>query len=149
VTKADRGDAAGVAADVVRRLETTTLRDATVVAVSAAQGEGIDDLRTELAALTAQLPVPAPDAPVRMWIDRAFTIRGAGTVVTGTLPAGTLHDGAELELSPVGRRVVVRGLESLKRQAETVAGSARVAVNLRGVDRDDVRRGMALVTPGR
>src|SRR3954447_17531408 len=107
VTKSDRGDAAVAADDVVRRLAATTLRGAAVVAVSAAQGEGLDDLLTALAALTAELPAPSPNAPVRMWIDRAFTIRGAGTVVTGTLPAGTLHDDAELELAPTGRRVAI------------------------------------------
>src|SRR3954447_4337492 len=149
VTKADRGDAVLVAADVVRRAAATTLRGAPVVGVAATSGEGMDELRVALDAMVAALPTPAVDAPVRMWVDRAFTIRGAGTVVTGTLPAGTLRDGLALELAPAGRRVVVRGLESLKRQTDAVSGSARVAVNLRGVDRDEVRRGMALVTPGR
>ena len=149
VTKSDRGDAAAVGADVVRRLAGTTLTGATVVAVSAAAGDGLDDLRSALDAMLRSIPPPAVDAPVRMWVDRAFTIRGAGTVVTGTLPAGTLADGVELELAPAGRRVVVRGLESMKRQTDAVTGSARVAVNLRGVDRDSVDRGMALVTPGR
>ena len=147
VTKADRGDAAAVAVDVTRRL--SSLGDVPVVVVSAETGEGLDELRSALDAMAASLPSPDPGAPVRMWVDRAFTIRGAGTVVTGTLPAGTLTDGVELELAPTARRVVVRGLESLKRHADKVAGAARVAVNLRGVDRDDVRRGMALVTPGR
>jgi selenocysteine-specific elongation factor len=149
VTKADRGDATAVAEDVVRRLDATTLRGAAVVAVSGATGDGLGELRAALDVMVGALPAPATDAPVRLWVDRAFTIRGAGTVVTGTLPAGTLHDGVELELAPIGRRVVVRGLESLKKQADVVTGSARVAVNLRGVDRDDVARGMALVAPGR
>ena len=148
VTKADRGDADEVAAAVTRRLAPTSLRNASVVVVSAETGEGLDELRSALDTMAASLPSPDPDAPVRMWVDRAFTIRGAGTVVTGTLPAGTLQDGLELELAPTGRKVVVRGLESLKKQADRVTGAARVAVNLRGVDRDDVRRGMVLVTPG-
>jgi selenocysteine-specific elongation factor len=149
VTKADRGDATLVTKDVVRRLAATTLRGAPVVTVAPTTGEGIDELRAALDAMVAALPTPAADAPVRMWVDRSFTIRGAGTVVTGTLPAGTLRDGLELELVPAGRRVVVRGLESLKQRSDMVTGSARVAVNLRGVDRHEVRRGMALVTPGR
>ena len=149
VTKADRGDARAVAADVQDRLRTTTLRDAAVVDVSAQTGAGLDELRSALDIVVADLSRPAADAAVRLWVDRAFTIRGAGTVVTGTLPAGTVRVGDELELAPGGRRVVVRGLESLKRRADVVTGAARLAVNLRGVDRDDVGRGMALVTPGR
>jgi selenocysteine-specific elongation factor len=149
VTKADRGDSLAVAGDVARRFAGTSMRDATVVAVSAVTGAGLDGVRAGLDALVAGLPAPSPQAPVRMWVDRAFTIRGAGTVVTGTLPAGSLRVGDELELAPAGRRVVVRGLESMKRRADVVTGTARVAVNLRGVDRDDAGRGMALLTPGR
>jgi selenocysteine-specific elongation factor len=149
VTKADRGDAAAVADAVTARLGTTTMTGAPVVAVSAVTGAGLDDLRGALDTMVAALPAPTAEAPVRLWVDRAFTIRGAGTVVTGTLPAGSIRLGDELELVPGGRRVVVRGIESLKRRVAEVAGAARVALNLRGVDRDDVARGMALVTPGR
>jgi selenocysteine-specific elongation factor len=149
VTKADRGDAAAVADAVTARFGTTSMSGAPVVEVSAATGAGIDGLRAALDAMVAALPAPSADAPVRLWVDRAFTIRGAGTVVTGTLPAGTIRLGDELELVPSGRRVVVRGIESLKRRADEVIGGARVALNLRGVDRDEVARGMALVTPGR
>ena len=97
--------------------------------------------------LVATLPAPDVDADVRLWVDRAFTIRGAGTVVTGTLAAGTLHVGDELELAPGGRRVVVRGLQSLGETAESVCAVARVAVNLRGVPRESVHRGATLLTP--
>ena len=69
--------------------------------VSAATGAGLDDLRAALDDLAAALPVPDPRADVRLWVDRAFTIRGAGTVVTGTLPAGRLRVDDELELSAV------------------------------------------------
>jgi selenocysteine-specific elongation factor len=148
VTKADRGDAAAVAAEVKAKLGTTTLSAAAVVEVSAATGAGLEELRAALDDLVASLPHPQRDAPVRRWVDRAFTIRGVGTVVTGTLPAGSLRVGDELDLAPDGRRVVVRGLESMKRRMDDVAGVARVAVNLRGLDRDEVRRGMALVTAG-
>jgi selenocysteine-specific elongation factor len=148
ITKSDRGPAEVVGADVASRLGTTTMTGAPVVAVSAATGEGLDELRAALDAMVAQLPAPPVDAAVRLWVDRAFTIRGAGTVVTGTLPAGTVLVGDELVLEPSGRRVVVRGLESMKQRTDSVSGSARVALNLRGVDRADVARGMALVTPG-
>jgi selenocysteine-specific elongation factor len=79
-------------------------------------------------------------------VDRSFTVRGAGTVVTGTLAAGTIRVGDELEHA--GRRVTVRGLQSLGRDRTEVAAVARVAVNLRGIDRHHIGRGDALRTPG-
>ena len=92
--------------------------------------------------------LPAPDlaAPVRLWVDRAFTVRGSGTVVTGTLGSGVLRTGDELQLGD--RTVRVRGLQSLGRAYDEVASVARVAVNLRGVERSEVARGDALLTPG-
>ena len=87
--------------------------------------------------------------PVRLWIDRSFTIRGAGTVVTGTLPAGTVRNGQELLLTPSAQPVRVRGLQALGEPADQVAGVARVALNLRGVPADLPARGMALIEPGR
>jgi selenocysteine-specific elongation factor len=116
------------------------------VAVSGATGQGVDDLRSALDRLVLRLPAPDLTAPVRLWVDRAFTVRGSGTVVTGTLAAGTLRVGDALELR--GRSVRVRGLQSLGTAYDQVAAVARVAVNLRGVERDDVARGDALLTPG-
>jgi selenocysteine-specific elongation factor len=100
--------------------------------------------------LVAGLPAPDADGPVRLWIDRAFTIRGSGTVVTGTLDAGTLATGDELALiTATGeRRVRVRGLQSLGSAVSRVPAVARVAVNLRGVEREEVARGDVLATPG-
>jgi selenocysteine-specific elongation factor len=148
LTKSDVADPDPVRQDVLERLQSTSLRTAETVAVSARTGAGLETLRGALSRLVTALPRPEVEAPVRLWIDRAFTIRGAGTVVTGTLPAGRLQVGDELELHPAGRRVVVRALQSRKQQCEHVDALARVAVNLRGVDRDDVSRGMALTTPG-
>jgi selenocysteine-specific elongation factor len=90
----------------------------------------------------------APSA-VRLWIDRSFTIKGAGTVVTGTLPAGTVRNGQELLLTPSLQPVRVRGLQALGEPADQVTGVARVALNLRGVPADLPARGMALIEPGR
>ena len=95
-----------------------------------------------------RLPVPIRQ-PVRLWIDRSFTIKGAGTVVTGTLPAGTVSNGQELLLTPSAQPVRVRGLQALGELADQVAGVARVALNLRGVPADLPGRGMALIEPGR
>jgi len=118
------------------------------VAVSAVTGEGLPQLRAELAALAGRMPAPDPSAPVRLWVDRAFSIAGSGTVVTGTLPAGTVARGDELLLAPDLTPVRVRGLESLGEKTATATGVARVALNLRGLPRGRVRRGMALVRPG-
>src|SRR5690349_24907883 len=111
VTKADLADPAPVLADARDRLRTTTMGDVPAVAVSAAAGTGLGELEAALDDVLAGLPAPDPAAPVRLWIDRAFTIRGAGTVVTGTLAAGSVSVGDRLQLGD--REVVLRGLQSL------------------------------------
>ncbi len=139
------------ARDEVRaELAGTALAGLPAVGVSAVTGLGMDLLRAELAALAARLPAPDPAADVRLWVDRAFTIRGAGTVVTGTLGAGTIRAGDELELVTAGgrRAVGVRGLQTLGAAAAAASGVARVAVNLRGLRREAVGRGDVLCTPG-
>jgi selenocysteine-specific elongation factor len=115
------------------------------VQVSGATGEGLPALREALDGLVTRLPPAPADADVRLWVDRAFTVRGAGTVVTGTLTAGRLCVGDELVLR--GERVRVRGLQSLGQATDEARPVARVAVNLRGVAVDDVGRGDALLTP--
>jgi selenocysteine-specific elongation factor len=148
VSRIDLADPRPVRADALERIAGTALGGVEAVEVSAATGAGLDLLTAALDRLVARLPAAQVDAPVRLWVDRAFTIRGAGTVVTGTLPAGRLRVGDELELLPTGRRVRVRGLHALGVPREEVTAVARVAVNLRGVDVDAVRRGDALVHPG-
>jgi selenocysteine-specific elongation factor len=150
VTRSDLADPAHTAASVGRRLAPTSLAGSPVVPVSAVTGMGLDRLRAALGRLLVGLPAPDRSADVRMWVDRSFTVAGAGTVVTGTLPAGSLTVGDQLELHTSGgsRRVVVRGLQSLGRRRDGVCGVARVAVNLRGVRHDEVRRGDALAAPG-
>jgi selenocysteine-specific elongation factor len=149
LTRCDLLDPAVAAAQAQAELTATSLRAVETVAVSAITGAGLDDLRAALDRLALRLPVPDLSAPVRLWVDRSFTIRGSGTVVTGTLGAGRLRPGDELELAGTGRSVRVRGLQTLGAPAAEVTAVARVAVNLRGVDRDEVHRGQALVTPGR
>ena len=116
---------------------------------SAVTGAGLPELRDALARLVAALPAPDPAAPVRLWVDRSFSIRGSGTVVTGTLPAGTVTSGQELLLTPSLRPARIRGLESLNEPVTSVAGVTRVAVNLRGVPAGVPARGMALIEAGR
>lgn len=124
-----------------------TLRDLPAVAVSAATGAGLDGLRAAIEDLAAGLPEPDAAAPVRLWADRSFSVRGAGTVVTATLGAGTVGVGDEL-LNTEGMAVRVRSVEALGERRDRVAATARVALNLRGVDRADVPRGLPLLTPG-
>jgi selenocysteine-specific elongation factor len=104
------------------------------------------ELVAALETLLAGLPPADAQAPVRLWVDRAFTIRGAGTVVTGTLAGGTVAVGDRLLLGD--RDVVVRGLQSLGEPVERAAATARVALNLRGVAVEELSRGDALLTPG-
>ena len=149
ITRSDLLDPELALAEAREEMAGTPLADIPAVCVSAVTGEGMDALRAELARLGSVLPPPDRDADVRLWVDRAFTIGGAGTVVTGTLSAGTIRAGDALELGPGGSQVTVRGLQSLGRRCDEVAAVARVAVNLRGVAADDVPRGSTLVTPGR
>ena len=145
VTKADLADPAPVLADAVQRLAGTSLGRVPAVAVSARSGAGLPELSAALEQLLAGLPAPDRTAPVRLWVDRAFTIRGAGTVVTGTLAAGTVRTGDRLELG--GRLVTVRGLQSLGAPVDAAGATARVALNLRGVAVEEISRGDALLTP--
>ncbi|HEX2419072.1 MAG TPA: selenocysteine-specific translation elongation factor [Micromonosporaceae bacterium] len=149
VTRADLADPGPVTADALARIGATSIGRVAAVAVDSVRGTGVPELRAALDRLVSRLPAADVDADVRLWVDRAFTITGLGTVVTGTLGAGTLREDDELELSPYGRKVRVRGLESMKRSHQAVPAVARVAVNLRGVGRTEVRRGDVLVTPER
>ncbi|MBW0014470.1 SelB C-terminal domain-containing protein [Mycobacterium sp.] len=141
ISKADLADPGTAMKQARERFATTSLADPPVVL-----GTDLQRVRTELVALTDRLPPPDRDADVRLWVDRCFTVRGAGTVVTGTLPAGTIRLGDELEHA--GRRVTVRGLESLGRKATEACAVSRVALNLRGVDHRHVGRGDTIRTPG-
>lgn len=151
VTKADR--APERVADVVARaraeLAHTGLADAPAVAVSAREGTGLDEFRDTLDAVLSRVPAPDRDARIRLWIDRAFTISGAGTVITGTLTAGTLHTGDRLTLrGRAGEQdVTVRSIQSQNDSVARIGPTHRVAVNLRGTSKDAIHRGDVLMTP--
>src|SRR5512140_921919 len=149
VTRSDLADPGPATRQALDRISRTSLGAVPAVAVSAVTGAGLPDLRDALERLVAALPVPDPAAPVRLWVDRSFSIRGSGTVVTGTLPAGTVTTGQELLLTPSLRPARIRGLESMHEPVTSAAGVARVAVNLRGVPAGLAARGMALVEAGR
>ena len=116
---------------------------AAVVAVSARTGAGLDDLRAALA--EAAVERPSADAPTRLYVDRVFTLRGIGTVATGTLWSGSIGEGDELSVN--GRTVRVRSVQVHDRPVERAEAGQRVAVALPGIERAELRRGDALVAP--
>ncbi|MDX6643332.1 MAG: selenocysteine-specific elongation factor, partial [Solirubrobacteraceae bacterium] len=138
VTKADLADPL-IAAEEASEL----LPDAEVVAVSARTGEGLDELRAALDRVAARVPSRAggSDGGVRLHVDRVFTIRGAGTVVTGTLWSGEVARGDDLIVQPQGLRARVRGVQVHDEQVERAAAGQRVALNLVGVEVREVARG--------
>jgi selenocysteine-specific elongation factor len=146
VTRSDLADPAAAMEQASELLAATTLAGIPAVGVSGQTGAGLEALRAALGVLASDLPPADPEARVRLWVDRSFTIRGSGTVVTGTLAAGTLRRDDVLQLRD--STVSVRALQRLGQPADVVVAPARVAVNLRGVAHDEVRRGDALLTPG-
>ena len=145
VTRSDLADPARTIETSLRRISRSTLGEVESVAVSGRTGQGLGTLRTALSRLVRRVPSPRTDGRVRLWVDRSFVIRGAGTVVTGTLGAGRLAVGDELMLRD--RAIHVRGLQSLEVARNEVSAVSRVAVNLRGIQSDEIGRGAALLTP--
>lgn len=144
VTRADLADPAAATADALARLAAHGNRPVALAAASARTGAGLAEVRAALVALADRAPVGDPDAPVRLWVDRSFTVTGAGTVVTGTLPTGSVTRGGTLVLD--GRPVRVRGLQVHGEPVEVATGPTRLAVNLRGVPAQAAPRGSALLS---
>jgi selenocysteine-specific elongation factor len=137
-----------IARDEVReRIEGTALADAAIIAVSSHTGEGLPELIEALDAMLAAAP-PPEDARVRLFVDRVFTIKGAGTVTTGTLTGNCIAVGDEVELYPDGPRARIRNLQTHKKKEERACPVTRVAANLVGIGREELARGDVLGTPG-
>ncbi len=134
--------------DLADVMSGTVLDGAPIIPVSARTGEGLDDLKAALTAQLAALPVAADTGRPRLWVDRVFSVSGFGTVVTGTLLDGRLTVGQEIEFQPGGLRGRIRGLQSHQQSLETAMPGSRVAVNVGGIDKRDVRRGYLLTLPG-
>lgn len=132
--------------DVRSLVAGTVLEGAPAVGVSARTGVGVPDLVAVLDRLVGGLHERQADGPVRLPVDRSFTIQGFGTVVTGTLWSGTIRPGDALEILPGGREVRVRGVQVYGRSTPVVFAGSRVAANLVGVEKDDVARGDVLAT---
>ncbi|CAN5688728.1 selenocysteine-specific translation elongation factor [soil metagenome] len=121
------------------------LRNAPVVEVSARTGAGLDALRSALATVARDVPRRAGDDLFRMPIDRVFTVRGTGTVVTGTVWSGTLHRDAQIRIEPSGFTARVRGLQRHGATCDEIRAGERAAVALAGVDRSLLKRGDTLL----
>jgi selenocysteine-specific elongation factor len=124
------------------------LEDAPIVAASARTGEGLDDIRHELRRLADGIQVKPLELPFRLPIDRAFVMKGFGTVVTGTLVAGSVDKDAEVEIFPECRRVRVRGIQVHNTPAGRAVAGQRTALNLAGIETSEIARGMVLAAPG-
>ncbi len=125
------------------------LEGAPIVGVSSSTGKGIEELTETLFRLAAAVPARSPDQPFRLPVDRAFTVKGFGTVLTGTLISGSVRVGDALELVPGGRKVKVRGLQVHGEAAPSAEVAQRTAVNLQGVELEEVNRGHVLAPVGR
>jgi len=138
-----------IAREEVRgKLAGTALAEAPIVPVSSATGEGLEELLAALDEILAAAPEPE-DARTRLFVDRVFTIRGAGTVVTGTLTGGCLALGDEVEVYPTAGRARVRSLQTHRRAEQRACPVSRVAANLVGAEREELERGDVLGEPGR
>jgi len=147
VTKADAVDAETLELAVEEARE--LVRDAEVVAVSAKTGAGLDELRAALGrAADLVLQEHNVENPARLYVDRVFSLRGIGTVVTGTLWAGTIGEGDVLRVEPAGREVRVRSVQVHEQPVERAEPGQRVALALPGVERSELQRGDALIAPG-
>lgn len=147
VTKTDRVDqdlAELAQLEITERLAGTCLESAPTVPVSALTGAGLDELRQHLRRLSEEAQARRARGSVAMWIDRSFSIDGAGTVVTGTLLDDHLSVGDEVHIWPGDHEVRIRGLHSHERSESTVEPGRRTAANLVGIDRGQVKRGALL-----
>jgi selenocysteine-specific elongation factor len=137
-----------VSEEVRDLLRGTQYEGAAVVPVSARTGQGLDALLRALDVVVRDTRVAKDIGRPRLPIDRAFTVAGFGTVVTGTLTGGTLRVGQEVEIAPGAIRARIRGLQSHRKRVELAVPGTRVAVNLVGVEVDELGRGMVLTLPG-
>jgi selenocysteine-specific elongation factor len=149
LTKSDMADGDWlelVRADVVSFLAASRLAGARIVAVSAARNEGIAELRRALIAVAADVPARRADDLFRLPIDRVFTVKGTGTVVTGTVWSGSLTDGTTIRILPWDRESRVRGLQTHGKSVTAIHAGDRAAIALVGVEVEEIARGFVLVS---
>jgi selenocysteine-specific elongation factor len=151
LTKSDLVSADGLDSarlDVEEFVRGSFLQDAPIIPVSAKSGAGLDEFRAALANVASQVPARDARNYFRLPIDRAFAMKGFGTVVTGTLISGDVSVEDEVELHPGGRKLRVRGLHSGGHKVERASAGQRTAVNLANIELSELQRGMVLAAPG-
>ncbi|MCU1272168.1 MAG: selenocysteine-specific translation elongation factor SelB [Acidobacteriaceae bacterium] len=124
------------------------LEHSPIIPASALKATGLDELKRQLVGIAGQLTARNSNAITRLPIDRVFTMKGFGTVVTGTLVAGTIHKEDELQLFPAAKKLRVRGVQVHGKIAEKAVAGERTALNLAGIDKSELERGMMLSAPG-
>lgn len=134
--------------DVVEHVEGTFLDGAPIVGVDAIDDIGLNNLRAALDTMLTNTPTAVDHSRPRLWIDRVFAPKGAGTVVTGTLTGGSISLDDEMLVLPGSTSVRVRAIQSLNEFHDSIRPGARVALNLSGIDHDDLRRGDVVVRSG-
>lgn len=138
-----------VEADIHEHLAKTSLADFPVIPVSATTGLNIELLKETINEIIGELPRDQEGDNPLLWIDRVFTIKGAGTVVTGTLVDGSLELGQEVVVEPLGTKARIRGLQTQTKSVEKGVPHSRLAVNLTGVEKEELTRGMYIALPNR
>ncbi|HVA00155.1 MAG TPA: selenocysteine-specific translation elongation factor [Terriglobia bacterium] len=151
ITKADLVDPeilGLVKLEIQEMVKDSFLADAPILAASARTGEGLETIKSELLRAAQEIVSKPADLPFRLPIDRAFVMKGFGTVVTGTLMAGTIEKDAEAEIFPEGRRVRVRGIQVHNAPSQRAVAGQRTALNVAGIEAKEMARGMVLAAPG-
>lgn len=134
--------------EVSELVENSFLEKAPIVAVSAKTGEGIEELKETLKTISAKIPERKNETVARLPIDRSFTIKGFGAVATGTLISGEILESQELEILPLRKKVRVRGLQTHGKSVKSAHSGQRTAVNLGGIEHNEIERGMILAESG-
>lgn len=130
--------------EVTELVEGSFLENAPIIIVSAKNGDGIDELKQVLHDLSLSIPGRKNETITRLPIDRSFSVKGFGAVVTGTLISGEISDGDELELLPTNKKVRVRGIQTYGKTVKSAYAGQRTAINLGGIDHSQIERGMIL-----
>lgn len=134
--------------EVREELAATPYKGSAIIRVSALQGLGLEELKSQIAEVIETLKPKDSSAPLRIPVDRAFKIKGFGTVITGTLLAGIIEKDQQVEILPEGIFSRIRNIEVHNQSVEKAFAGQRVALNLAGVEKDEVGRGNIIVEPG-
>lgn len=135
--------------DEIRKvLSKTSLKDAPIVPVSGKTGMGLDELRKTLDTIAQRIQPRKDRSPFRLPVDRVFSMSGAGTVITGTLWSGEIHSDEKANVYPINKEVRVRSIQVHGKKMDTAIAGQRVALNLVGLDKDDIERGDVVLAPG-